>query len=104
MCRRSAYTTPADRVTVSRMSKWNLAQLPDEARQQVDMDKAVAAVAYLERMGKPVVVEMEMRQFPPGLWPLFQERLAYYRKISAILPRGNDPVYLKPDEKPETGQ
>lgn len=35
------------------MSKWNLAQLPDEVRQQVDMDKAVAAVAYLERMASP---------------------------------------------------
>ncbi|QXD01266.1 DNA polymerase III subunit theta [Klebsiella sp. PL-2018] len=86
------------------MSKWNLAQLPDEERKQVDMDKAVAAVAYLERMGKPVAVEMEMRQFPPSQWPLFQERLAHYRNISTTLPRGSDLVYLKPDEKPDTGQ
>lgn len=86
------------------MSKWNLAHQSDEVRQQVDMDKAVAAVAYLERMGKPVSVEMEMRRFPPGHWPAFKARLEYYRRVSAALPRGSDPVYLKPDEKTETGQ
>lgn len=86
------------------MSKWNLAQRPDDERKQVDMDKAAAAVAYLERTGKPVVPEMEMRQFPPGQWPLFQERLAHYRKISATLPRGSDPVCLTPDEKNKAGQ
>lgn len=85
------------------MSAWNLAQLPDEERKQVALDKAVAAVAYLERMGKPVVPEMEMRQFPPGQWPAFKARLEYYRQVSAALPRGSDPVYLK-DEKTGTGQ
>ena len=86
------------------MSKWNLAQLPDEERKQVDMDKAAAAVAYLERTGKPVVPEMEMRQFPQSLWPAFQARLEYYRRVSATLPRGTDPVYQKPEEKPGSGQ
>ncbi|HAV8936349.1 TPA: DNA polymerase III subunit theta [Escherichia coli] len=85
------------------MSAWNLAQLPDEERKQVELDKAVAAVAYLERMGKPVVPEMEMRQFPQSLWPVFQSRLAHYSKISDTLPRGTDPVYRK-DEKNDTGQ
>ncbi|HDX8940710.1 TPA: DNA polymerase III subunit theta [Klebsiella michiganensis] len=85
------------------MSKWNLAQRPDEERKRVDMDKVVAAVAYLERMGKPVVPEMETRQFPQSLWPVFQARLEYYRRVSATLPRGSDPVYQK-DEKTDTGQ
>ena len=61
------------------MSKWNLAQRPDEERKRVDMDKVVAAVAYLERMGKPVVPEMETRQFPQSFWPAFRARLEYYR-------------------------
>lgn len=86
------------------MSAWNLAQLPDEERKQVDMDKTVAAVAYLERMGKPVVPEMEMRQFPQSLWPAFQARLEYYRRVSTTLPRGTDPVYQKPEEKTGSGQ
>jgi hypothetical protein len=86
------------------MSKWDLAQLPDKEQTQVELDKAVAAVAYLERMGKPVAPEMEMRQFPPGHWPAFQARLEYYRRVSSALPRGSDPVYLKPEGKTDTGQ
>ena len=85
------------------MSAWDLAQLPDEERKQLALDKAVAAVAYLERMGKPVVPEMEMRQFPQSLCPAFQARLEHYRRVSATLPGGSDPAYQK-DKKTGTGQ
>lgn len=86
------------------MSSWNLAAMSEEEQKRVQMDKVAAAVVWKERMGKPVSAEMEARQFPAELRPLFDLRLAHFRQVSASLPRGHDPVYQKHDEKPDAAE
>ncbi|MEX9810534.1 DNA polymerase III subunit theta [Providencia stuartii] len=66
----------------------NLANLTQEEKDKINVDLAASGVAYLERLGKPVIdVEIE-RQQPEHLREYFRERLVYYRELSKRFPQG----------------
>ncbi len=80
------------------MSKWNIASFSKEDQDKVSVDKVAAAVAWQERMNKPVVPELAAREQPEHLREYFQERLRIHRLNSQQLPRANAPEYQKPEE------
>ena len=61
------------------MSKWNIASFPKEEQDNVAVDKVAAAVAWQERMSKPVVPELVEREQPEHLREYFRERLRVHR-------------------------
>ena len=81
------------------MSKWNIASLPKEEQDNVAVDKVAAAVAWQERMNKPVVPELVEREQPEHLRQYFRERLDVHRQNSQQLPRANAPEYNKPGDE-----
>ena len=80
------------------MSKWNIASFPKEEQDNVAVDKVAAAVAWQERMNKPVVPELVEREQPEHLREYFRERLRVHRLNSQQLPRSNAPEYNKPGD------
>jgi len=67
---------------------YNLAKLPKEDKDKVNVDLAASGVAYKERLGKPVIdIEVENQQ-PEHLREYFRERLVHYREVSKRLPKG----------------
>lgn len=46
------------------MSQWNIASFSKEEQDKVAVDKVAAAVAWQERMSKPVVPELVEREQP----------------------------------------
>ncbi|MGG7120842.1 DNA polymerase III subunit theta [Klebsiella aerogenes] len=81
------------------MSQWNIAAFSKEDQDKVSVDKAAAAVAWQERMNKPVVPEMVEREQPESLRDYFRERLWVHRQNSLQLPRAGSPEYQKTDEE-----
>ena len=81
------------------MSKWNIASFPKEEQDNVAVDKVAAAVAWQERMSKPVVPELVEREQPEHLREYFYERLRVHRLNSQQLPRANAPEYNKPGDE-----
>ncbi|EIW5016130.1 TPA: DNA polymerase III subunit theta, partial [Klebsiella pneumoniae MGH 78578] len=53
------------------MSKWNIASFSKEEQDKVAVDKVAAAVAWQERMNKPVVPELVEREQPEHLREYF---------------------------------
>ena len=49
------------------MSKWNIASFSKDEQDKVSVYKAAAAVAWQERMNKPVVPELVEREQPEHL-------------------------------------
>ncbi|MEX6208728.1 DNA polymerase III subunit theta [Proteus mirabilis] len=73
----------------------NLANLPQEEKDKINVDLAASGVAYRERLGKPVIdIEVENQQ-PEHLREYFRERLAHYREVSKRFPKGYE--YSKED-------
>lgn len=58
---------------------------------------AAAAVAWKERLRKPVIAEQERMKQPEHLWDYFMERVAHYRRISVTLPGVE--AYPEPEAK-----
>ncbi|EAB2306675.1 DNA polymerase III subunit theta [Salmonella enterica] len=81
------------------MSKWNIASFSKEDQDKVSVDKAAAAVAWQERMNRPVVPELAEREQPEHLRQYFHERLEVHRQNSQQLPRENAPEYNKPGDQ-----
>ena len=81
------------------MSKWNIASFSKHDQDTVSLDKAAAAVAWQERMNKPVVPELVEREQPEHLRQYFRERLDVHRQNSQQLPRANAPEYNKPGDE-----
>lgn len=81
------------------MSQWNIAAFSKEDQDKVSVDKAAAAVAWQERMNKPVVPEMVEREQPESLRDYFRERLRVHRQNILQLPRAGSPEYQKTDEE-----
>ena len=81
------------------MSQWNIASFSKEEQDKVAVDKVAAAVAWQERMSKPVVPELVEREQPEHLREYFMERVRYYREQSIQLPRASDPRYLEMAEQ-----
>lgn len=80
------------------MSKWNIAAMPQEERDKVNVDLAAAGVAMRERLpgviaGAPPLAEQVRREQPEHLQDYFSERLAHHRLGSQNLPGPNDPRY-----------
>ena len=80
------------------MSKWNIASFSKEDQDKVSVDKVAAAVAWQERMNRPVVPELAEREQPEHLRQYFRERLDVHRQNSQQLPRANAPEYQKPED------
>jgi DNA polymerase-3 subunit theta len=55
------------------MSKWNIASFSKDEQDKVSVDKAAAAVAWQERMNKPVVHELVEREQPEHLREYIRE-------------------------------
>lgn len=81
------------------MSKWNIASFSKEDQDKVSVDKAAAAVAWQERMNRPVVPELAEREQPEHLSQYFHERPEVHRQNSQQLPRENTPEYNKPGDQ-----
>ncbi|TQO04802.1 UNVERIFIED_ORG: DNA polymerase-3 subunit theta [Citrobacter freundii] len=81
------------------MSTWNIASFSKEEQDKVSVDKAAAAVAWQERMNKPVVPELAEREQPEHLREYFRQRLDVHRQNSLQLPRANSPEYNKPGDE-----
>ena len=81
------------------MSKWNIASFSKEEQGKVSVDKAAAAVAWQEKMNKPVASELAEREQPEHLRQYFRERLDVHRQSSQQLPRANAPEYNKPGDE-----
>ncbi len=77
------------------MSKWNIASFSKEDQDKVPVDKAAAAVAWQERVNRPVVPEIVEREQPEHLRQYFRERPEVHRQNSQQLPRANAPEYNK---------
>jgi DNA polymerase-3 subunit theta len=73
------------------LSKWNIASFSKDEQDKVSVDKAAAAVAWQERMNKPVVHELVEREQPEHLREYFRERLRVHRLNSQQLPRAMRP-------------
>ncbi|EIY1064836.1 DNA polymerase III subunit theta [Escherichia coli] len=81
------------------MSKWNIASFSKEEQDRISADKAAAAVAWKERMNKPVVPELAEREQPEHLREYFRQRLEVHRQNSLQLPRAGSPEYAKPGDE-----
>ncbi|MEM6159056.1 DNA polymerase III subunit theta [Erwinia sp. P6884] len=66
---------------------YNLAELPQDEKDKVNVDLAAAGVAFKERYNMPVVAEMVEREQPEPLRDWFRQRLAHYRQASLSLSR-----------------
>ncbi|AJZ89921.1 DNA polymerase III subunit theta [Cedecea neteri] len=66
---------------------YNLADLPQEEMDKVNVDLAAAGVAFKERYNMPVVAEMVEREQPEHLRSWFREKLIAYRLASVNLSR-----------------
>ncbi|WP_075687084.1 DNA polymerase III subunit theta [Serratia marcescens] len=61
---------------------YNLAELPKEEMERVNVDLAASGVAYKERYNRPVIPEVVGREQPEALRDYFRERVAHYRAES----------------------
>ena len=66
---------------------YNLAILPQEEKDKVNVDMAAAGVAFKERYNMPVIAEAVEREQPEALRAWFRERLAHHRQLSLSLSR-----------------
>jgi len=67
--------------------KTNLATLPQEEMDKVNVDLAAAGVAFKERYNMPVIAEVVEREQPAHLRDWFRERLIAHRLTSVNLSR-----------------
>ncbi|HCH41018.1 MAG TPA: DNA polymerase III subunit theta [Enterobacter sp.] len=65
----------------------NLATLPQEEMDKVNVDLAAAGVAFKERYNMPVIAEVVEREQPSRLGDWFRERLIAHRLNSVNLSR-----------------
>lgn len=81
------------------MTTGNIAKLPQEERDKVNVDLAASGVAYKERLNMPVIAEQVAREQPEHLREYFLERLRHYRELSLQLPKASDPRYVEMSEQ-----
>lgn len=65
----------------------NLAHLPQDDMDKINVDLAAGAVAFKERYNMPVVAEQVEREQPEALRAWFRERLVAHRLASVNLSR-----------------
>lgn len=66
---------------------YNLADLPQDEMDKVNVDLAAAGVAFKERYNMPVIAEVVEREQPENLRTWFRERLIAHRLASVSLSR-----------------
>ncbi len=66
---------------------YNLAELPSEEMDKINVDLAAAGVAFKERYNMPVIAEVVEREQPQHLRDWFKECLAMHRINSVNLSR-----------------
>ncbi len=66
---------------------YNLADLPLDEMDKVNVDLAAAGVAFKERYNMPVIAEVVEREQPESLRNWFRERLIAHRLASVTLSR-----------------
>lgn len=64
---------------------YNLADLPKDEMDKINVDLAAGGVAFKERYNQPVVAEIIEREQPEHLREYFRERLAHHRAKKATL-------------------
>ncbi|MBV6817565.1 DNA polymerase III subunit theta [Rahnella sp. PD12R] len=64
---------------------YNLADLPKDEMDKINVDLAAGGVAFKERYNQPVVAEIIEREQPEHLREYFRERLAHHREMKATL-------------------
>ncbi|CAG9421198.1 DNA polymerase III subunit theta [Providencia alcalifaciens] len=60
----------------------NLATLPKEEMDKINVDLLASGVAFKERYNIPIIPEAVEREQPEHLRDYFRERLVYYRQLS----------------------
>jgi DNA polymerase III, theta subunit. len=65
----------------------NLAKIPQQEMDKINVDLAAAGVAFKERYNMPIVAEMVEREQPEHLRDWFRERLIAHRLASVSLSR-----------------
>ncbi|OSN01463.1 MULTISPECIES: DNA polymerase III subunit theta [Lonsdalea] len=60
----------------------NLADLPFEEMEKVNVDLAASGVAFKERYNMPVIPDVLEQQQPAHLRDYFRERVSFYRQLS----------------------
>ncbi|MCA1920666.1 DNA polymerase III subunit theta [Buttiauxella noackiae] len=65
----------------------NLAELPQDEMDKINVDLAAAGVAFKERYNMPVIAEVVEREQPVHLREWFRERLIAHRLASVNLSR-----------------
>ena len=58
---------------------YNLADLPKDEMDKINVDLAAGGVAFKERYNQPVVAEIVEREQPEQLREYFRERLVHHR-------------------------
>lgn len=66
---------------------YNLADLPRDEMDKINVDLAAAGVVFKERYNMPIVAEIVEREQPQHLRDWFRERLAVHRATSVNLSR-----------------
>ncbi|MBQ0437264.1 DNA polymerase III subunit theta [Providencia rettgeri] len=61
---------------------YNLALLPKDEMDKINVDLLVSGVAFKERYNVAVIAEAVEREQPEHLREYFRERLVYYRQLS----------------------
>lgn len=77
----------------------DIASFSKEEQDKVSVDKAAAAVAWQERMNKPVVPELAEREQPEHLRQYFRERLEVHCQNSMKQSRANSPEHNQPGDE-----
>ncbi|MTC31969.1 DNA polymerase III subunit theta [Providencia alcalifaciens] len=60
----------------------NLAILPKDEMDKINVDLLASGVAFKERYNMPIIPEAVEREQPEHLRDYFRERLVYYRQLS----------------------
>ncbi|BBG59057.1 MULTISPECIES: DNA polymerase III subunit theta [Providencia] len=61
---------------------YNLASLPKDEMDKINIDLLASGVAFKERYNIPIIPEVVEREQPEHLREYFRERLVHYRKLS----------------------
>ncbi len=79
---------------------FNLADLPPEEREKINVDIAAGGVAFKERYGMPVSAVSEEKAQPEHLQAYFRERLELHRSkaksLGLMMPESKTPGSLMP--------
>ena len=67
--------------------KYNLAELPPDEMEKINLDLAAASVAFKERYNMTVIADKVEADQAPHLREHFRKRLTQYRKLSHTLNR-----------------